>query len=162
MPTTEWTKQTEDLFKTWTEAQTKMWNDWLKAMQGFGKSQSSQVWEKSVDAWDESIKKILDAQADWTERWSESLTASKGTPKEMAEWAKQGQDMIQRWTEIQKMLWTSWFEIIKKLDPSALGGNWGDGQTFLQGWQQAVQKALHTQEEWSRLWTTGQGGKRQK
>lgn len=158
----DWTKQTEDVFKTWTDAQTKMWNDWLKGMQGFGKSQSSQVWEKSVDAWDESIRKILDAQTDWTERWAESLTVSKGAPKEMVEWSKQGQEMIKRWTDTQKMLWTNWFAIVKKLDPSALGANWGDGQTFQKSWQQAVQKALSTQEEWSRLWAAGQGGKRPK
>jgi hypothetical protein len=162
MDTMEWTKQTEDLFKTWTDAQTKMWSDWLKTMQGFGKSQSSQVWEKSVDAWDESIKKILDAQADWTERWADSFTTAKGAPKEMVEWSKQGQEMIKHLTDTQKMLWTNWFAIVRKLDPAALGVNWGDGQTFQKSWQQAIQKGLSTQEEWVRQWGAGQGGKRSK
>lgn len=160
----EWTKQVEDMFKSWTEAQTKMCNDWLKAMQGFGKSQSSQVWEKTVEAWDESIKKTLDAQTDLTQRWAESFTTSKGASKEMVEWAKQGQDMFKRWNETQKLLWASWFEIVKKFDPStARGMDWGrEGQKFQQGWQEAIQKDLDTQAEWVRLWTVGQGSKKSK
>jgi hypothetical protein len=161
METMEWTKQTEDLFKTWTDAQTKMWNDWLKAMQGFGRPQASQVWEKTIEAWEESIKRTFDAQKDWSRRWAESFTASKGAPKEMIDWAKQGQDMMTHWTDTQKQLWESWFQIIKRLDPSAPGMNWGgEGQKFVQSWQDAVQKALDTQAEWLRLWTAGQGGKK--
>ena len=152
METMDWTKQSQEMFKTWTEAQTRMWNDWLRGMQGFGKSQSSQVWDKTVDAWDESVKKVLDSQVEWARRWSESVT-NKGVPKEMTEWAKQGQDMIQRWTETQKQLWASWFQVVKHLDPSSLGVNWGgDGQKFLQNWQEAVQKALDAQTEWARRW----------
>ena len=41
METMEWTKQSEEMFKTWTETQKKMWDDCLRqqgfgAMQGFG------------------------------------------------------------------------------------------------------------------------------
>jgi len=157
METMEWTKQSEEMLKTWTDTQTKMWNDWLKAIQGFGKSPSSQVWDKTLDAWDESIKKILDAQSDWSKRWTESFTASQGTPKEMVEWAKQGQEMSSRWTETQRQLWTSWFQVVRKLDPTATTGmSWaGEGQKFLQGWQDAIQKAMDGQAEWVRQWSGG-------
>lgn len=163
METMAWTKQSEEMFKTWTESQTKMWNEWLKAMQGFGKSPSSQVWDKTVEAWDESITKILDAQSDWTRRWIESFTANQGAPKEMVEWAKQGQEMSSRWTETQKQLWTGWFQIVKKLDPTGTGMtgiNWaGEGQKFVQGWQEAIQKAMDSQAEWVRQWSSSQGQK---
>ena len=43
METLEWTKHSDAMFKSWTDAQTNMWNEWLKAMQGFGKFPSSQV-----------------------------------------------------------------------------------------------------------------------
>lgn len=161
METMEWTKQSEEMFRTWTDTQTKMWNDWLKAIQGFGKSPSSQVWDKTLDAWDESIKKILDAQNDWTKRWTESFTANQSTPKEMVEWAKQGQEMSSRWTETQRQLWTGWFQVVRRLDPTAATGmSWaGEGQKFLQGWQDAVQKAMDSQAEWVRQWSAGQGQK---
>lgn len=165
----DWTKQTEDMVKSWTEGQTKMWNDWLKAiqgfgMQGFGKGPSSQVWEKTIEAWDESIKKTLDAQVEWTQHWAESFTTVKGAPKEMTEGAKQGQEMITRWTNTQKQLWASWFAIVKKLDPSSAPGvDWGrEGQKLVQGWQEAIQKAMDAQAESVRLWTAEQGGKKHK
>jgi hypothetical protein len=163
MQTMEWTRQSEEMFKTWTEAQTRMWNEWLKAMQGFGKSPSSQVWDKTIEAWEESIKKILDAQVDWTQRWTESFATNQGTPKEMAEWAKQGQDMCKRWTDTQKQLWTGWFQVVKKLDPTGTGVNWsGEGQSFVRGWQEAVEKGLNSQAEWLRVWSEGPGAQRPK
>ena len=162
METMEWTKQSEEIFKTWTDAQTKMWNEWLKAMQGFGKSPSSQVWDKTIEAWDESIKKMLDAQVDLTQRWAESFNTSQGAPKEMVEWAKQGQEMGRRWTDTQKQLWTGWFQVVRKLDPTTgTGVNWG-GEGFVQGWQEAVQKARDTQAESLRLWSIGQGSQNPK
>ena len=36
METMEWAKQSEDMLKSWTEAQKKMSEDSLKAMQSFG------------------------------------------------------------------------------------------------------------------------------
>ena len=157
----EWTKQTEDMFKTWTEAQTKMWNEWLRAMQGFSRPQASEAWGKSVQAWEESVKKTLDAQDEWTRLWAASFTTVGGTPKETVEWARQGQEMVRRWVETQKQLWEGWFQIAKRLDPSKTGGSWDqEGQKFLQAWQDAVKKGMESQAEWTRVWTAGQAGKK--
>ena len=43
METMEWTKQSEEMLKTWTEGQKKMWEDYMKVMQGFGQSPSTQA-----------------------------------------------------------------------------------------------------------------------
>jgi hypothetical protein len=154
----EWTKQSEDMLKTWTETQKKMWDDSLKAMQGFGKSPSTAVWEKTVDTWNQTIQKVLDTQVESTRGWTESLATTKGTPQELAEWAKQGQDLITRLTETQKQLWGNWFEFAKKLDASNMM-NWAqDGQKFLQSWQETIQKAQDAQSEWLR--TAGQARKK--
>jgi hypothetical protein len=41
--------------------------------------------------------------------------------------------------------------------------NWGgEGQKFMQGWQDAVQKALETQAEWTRRWTAGSSSQKPK
>ncbi len=160
MDTMEWTKQSQDMFKTWTDTQKKMWEDWFQTMQGLGASQPNEVWKKTVDGWSDSINKTLDAQAEWIRVWADTAGTAKNMPKETAEWAKQGHDMMKRWTETQKQLWTTWFDIVRKLDP---GKNWGqDGQKFLQGWQDAVKKAADTQAEWARLWTAGSARKSEK
>ena len=159
----EWTKQAEDMFKTWAETQQKMWDEWLKTMKGFGKSQPTDVWGKSVDALEDALKRTLDAQVEWTRLWASSLTTVSGAPREMAEWARQGQDMVRRWAEAQKQLWDGWFQTVRKLDPAALGGNWDqDGQKFFKAWQEGVQKALDAQAEWARPWTEQAPGKKSK
>jgi len=156
METMEWTKQSEEMLKTWTEAQKKMWDDCMKVMQGFGQSPSTQVWEKTVDTWNQTMHKFLDAQVEGARVWAENITKAKGT-EEATEWAKQGQDLIARLTETQKQLWANWFELVKKLDPSNMM-NWPrDGQKFVQTWQETIQKSFNAQTEWFR--TTAQARK---
>ena len=153
METMEWTKQSEEMLKTWTDAQKKMWDECMRVMQGFGQSPSTQVWEKTVDTWNHTMQKLLDAQVEGARLWAENITKAKGT-EEAAEWAKQGQDLIARLTETQKQLWGNWFELVKKLDASNMM-NWArDGQKFVQTWQETIQKAFNAQTEWLR--TTGQ------
>lgn len=156
METMEWTKQAEDMFKAWTEAQKRMWDDWLKTVQGFGRSQTTEMWDMTVKASEESIKKALDSQVEWTRLWADNFNTASGTPKELVEWVRQGQDLIRRSIETQKQLWTAWFEIVKKFDPSALSRTWTpDNQKFVETWQENIQKTLEAQAEWMRLWTAG-------
>jgi hypothetical protein len=162
----EWAKQTEDMFKTWADVQRRMWDDWLKGVQAFGPSGPAgpdQAWEQTLDTWEEAVKKTLDAQVQWTRLWSESFASVKGTPGEMAEWARQGQNMMKRWAETQRQLWVGWFEMVRKLRPSGFGWNWEkEGQRFHQAWQDTVQKTLDAQAEWARFSTVGQGADRTK
>jgi len=158
---TEWTKQAEDMFKTWTEAQKRLWDDWLKGMQGLGRSQPLEAWVKTAEAWEDSVRESLKVQVEWTKLWAEGFTAVKGTPKEMTEWARQGQEMITQWAETQKRLWEDWLDLVKKLRPSGLTGNWErEGQKFAQTWQEGIQRALDAQADWVRVWTVGQAGDR--
>jgi hypothetical protein len=134
METMEWAKQSEEMLKTWTDAQKKVWDDCMKALQGFGKSPSTQVWEKTVDTWNQTIQKSLDAQVEGARHWVKNFTTAKGTPEETAEWAKQGQEMITRLMETQKQLWETWFELVKKLDVSNMMNWTRDGQKFTVHW----------------------------
>jgi hypothetical protein len=153
METMEWAKQSEELLKTWTDAQKRMWDECMKVMQGFGQSPSTQAWEKTVDTWDHTMQKFLDAQVEGARVWAETIAKTKGS-ENAAEWAKQGQDLVTRLTETQKQLWGNWFDLVKKLDASNMM-NWGrDGQKFVQTWQETIQKAFNAQTEWLR--TTAQ------
>jgi len=158
METMEWTKQSEEMLKTWTETQKKLWDDCLKAMQGFGKSPSTEVWVQTVDTCNQTIQSVLDAQVEAARVWAENVTTAKGSPQEIAEWAKQGQEMITRLTEMQRQLWGNWFEFVKKLDTSNIMNWTRDGQNFVQSWQETIQKTLDSQAEWLR--TAGQARKK--
>jgi hypothetical protein len=126
-------KPTEQIFPPWAEMQHTMWDDWFKATQGFGRTQTPDVWSKTVEAWEESLQKTLYAQT---------------------EWARQGQAMTRRWADAQIRFWEGWFGVVRKLDPSTLGGSWEqESQKVLQIWQEAIRNARDAQVEWGHLWT---------
>jgi hypothetical protein len=156
----EWMRQTEEIFKTWTDTQKTMWDEWMKATQSFGKTNATDSWRRTVDMWEESVKKSLHLQMEWSKLWAENFSSVKGTPKEFQEWARQGQEMMMRWAETQLQLWTAWFEMVKKLDPNASGGSAEkDSNKILHLWEENLKNLLNVQAEWGRVWM-GQGGKK--
>ena len=148
----EWMKQAEEMTKTWTEAQKKMWDNWLKTtQQSFGPSQVPEIWQKMVETWEGSVESTLDAQAEWMRMWANNLSSIEGTPKETVD---QVQEMAKRWSESQKQLWASWFEMARKFDPAKMPGLGEEtGQQFFQVWQESAQKVMDAQAEWVRTWT---------
>ena len=162
----EWMKQTEEIFNAWTKTQKTMWDEWMKTTQSFGtqsfgKTQANDSWKRTVDAWEESVKKSLQLQMEWSKIWAESLSDAKGTPKEFQEWARQGHEMMSRWAETQMQLWTAWFDMAKRLDPTSVGGNAEkDSANMLHMWQDNLKNLLNVQAEWGRTWMATQGGKK--
>ncbi len=155
----DWNQQAEEMIKTWTGAQQKMWESWLNAMQGMGPvASSSDAWHKSVEAWRESVKGALEAQVAWTRFWADSVVNSSNSPREVVEWSNQVIDMMKRWTETQTQLSESWFETVKKSDPSAIARNWNndEAQKVVHAWQEATQKLIEAQMGWLRIWTAAQ------
>jgi hypothetical protein len=132
-------------------------------MQGIGGSQPSQVWGSLLEAWEQTIKKGIDAQTEWAQAWAQSFSSVKDSPDEVAEWARQGQDMVKRWGDTQKQLWEGWFQMVRKLNPPALGATWDrDGQNLIRTWQEMIKKTMDAQADWMRTWTVGATGDRKK
>lgn len=144
----DWTKETQDMFKGWVDAQTKTWQSWLKSAQEFDASNPTELWDKTVDAWHDSIKGTLDAQIEGSRIWAEGLTSMEGAPKETQELAKQVEQMTKDWTSLQQQMWDNWFEVVRKADPGQLGGDWDkNGANLLKTWQDMVQKMMSAQSE---------------
>jgi hypothetical protein len=160
----DWNKQAEDMLKSWTSSQQKMWDSWMQAIQGFGKAQTTDTWEKSIETWRDSVKKALEAQTTWTQFWADTMTTGPGATKQASEWSKQMLDMTKRWTDTQTQLWDNWFETMKKSDPATMTQNWNteEIQKVVQSWQDAAQKAMEAQMEWTRMWASMQQAKGEK
>jgi hypothetical protein len=156
-------KEAANVFGTWADLQMKVWNDWLRGMQGIGASEPSKVWQKTVEAWEQSIKKGIDAQTELAQLWAQNFHSVKDSPGEVAEWGRQGQEMITQWSETQKQLWDGWFQVVKKLNPAPVGENWEqEGQRLVRTWQDMFQKAMDMQTQWMGAWTGGAAGERKK
>jgi hypothetical protein len=151
----DWTKQSEEMFKSWSENQQKMWDTWLKAMQQGASvpAQAASMWQKTVETWEGVVTNILEAQTEWARLWVNNLT-STGMPQEVVDWARQSQEMSQRWTEAQQQLWQSWFELVRKIDPGKMPADWEqESQKIFNTWKDSTQKIMETQAEWTRRWS---------
>lgn len=152
----DWTKQSEEMMKAWTDTQKKMWDNWLDMVQkGTGQSQAGEIWQKTIEMWEKTVKSSLDAQTEWTRTWVESLSGTEGVSDEVVEWAKQAQDMSKRWSETQQQLWQGWFDMVKKADASKMAGAWGEeSQNAFKTWQESAQKMMDAQKQWASAQTT--------
>jgi hypothetical protein len=151
----DWTKQTEDTLKTWMGAQKKMWDSWLDTLQKSAPQfQTHEVWQKTVETWEETVKKSLEAESEWMRMWADNTPSFEGLPKEVVDWAQQAKEMTNRWVDVQRQLWAGWFELVKKGEPGKMAGSWDkEGQKMAQAWQESVEKMVQTQIDWARRWT---------
>ena len=80
----DWTKQSEAMFKAWTDTQQKMWETFSESMAGFGKSPGEKMWAQAIKAGEELVKNSLDAQAAWMKSWSQNFKSLEGMPEQAA------------------------------------------------------------------------------
>ncbi len=154
----DWNKQTEAMFKNWTDAQKKMWENWQEmAKQGPSLDQATQVWQKTIENWEETVKNTMEAQSAWTKNWSESLNTD-GLPEEVVNWAKQAQDMNKQFGDAQNQMWQGWFDLMKQTDFSKINSNWdGEGQQAFQQWQEMAKQVMEAQMQWVNMWMPKSG-----
>lgn len=155
---TDWTKQTEEMFKAWSDAQKKLMENWAESMKGIGVPQGTEFWEKTLAAWEETLEKSTKTQIEWTEKWIENLKSMEGMPEQAVKSTERFQEMTQRWTSTQEQLWAKWFEMLRGLDPSSLTEKWSEAiQNPLQAWQDATKKVMDAQAEWMHVWRGSAG-----
>lgn len=150
---TDWTKQTEEMFKAWSETQKKLMENWAESMKGVGGSRGAEFWEKTLATWEETLEKSTKTQAEWTEKWLENLKSMQGMPEQAVKSTEQFQEMTQRWTATQEQLWSKWFEMLREFDPAKLPEKWSEAiQNPFQTWQDATKQIMDAQAEWMRIW----------
>ena len=149
----DWTKQSEEILKAWTDTQTKMWAAFAESFSGFGKTPSQRVWEQTITNGEELIKNTLTTQKDWLKAWADNLKSLEGMPEQAGDALKQFQEMMQRWADTQEKLWAAWFGFLKKFDPTKMTSAWGETtQNPFEFWQETTKQAMDTQMEWMKSW----------
>lgn len=153
----DWMTKSQTLFKSWVDTQMKTWEGWFKSIQDTDKFEPGQIWAKSIEAWQASIKGTLSAQVEGSRIWAESVSSIQGAPKETGEWAKQVQDMATSWTDLQQKMWDNWFDAVKNADPSKLMGEWDvEGSPLMKNWQDMTKKMMDAQAQWTQSLTPKQ------
>lgn len=150
---------TDSFLKTWAESQQKLLADWLNTLRRFGGTPTLELWTKTVDAWQASVKETLDAQAKWVHQWTQVLAEAKGTPQELQTLVSQGREQLQQWAEAEQDLWQSWFNVVREINfkPEATEGQ-PAGKNLLQLWQDSAHKMIDAQTSFVQRWTGSLSG----
>ena len=146
----------ESLLKTWAEVQQKLLTDWLDTLRRFGGTPTLELWTKTVDAWQSSVKETVDARAESTRQLIETLANAKGTPEELRELARKGREQLQSWAEAERELWQGWFNIVRDINfrPEP-GAGAQAGRDLVQLWQDSARKMIDAQAALVRRWSGG-------
>jgi hypothetical protein len=147
----EATKQAENTAKSWAENQIKIYDRWFQTFQSTGAPKALQGWEQmrrnTLDSWEASVKGSLQAQAELARIVVDTLGTWGPAQDQNGRGAVVGQlrEMVKSWTDAQEQVWSSWFDVAKKLDVSSLAESW---DKLLEATQQTARKAWETHARW--------------
>lgn len=117
----------EDPVQGISELQRRLWEGWLQSMRTVqppgdtGLSEWHRQYQQGLEVWEKAVKEALDAQCDWGDRCSEQLEGAQ-LPGPMQGVAKQNLQLMKAWAETRRKMWHTWFEGLKRMDPSQLVG----------------------------------------
>lgn len=107
----------EDILKSWTEAQKRLWDSLCSAIP-FQPPAGVEAWRetylKNLTAWEAAVRQTLAQEALWVQQWVERVAQEKGTPKLMAAWVRQMEEVLQRWVQTQNRWWDEYFAVLRR------------------------------------------------
>lgn len=110
----------EEIFKTWTEAQRRLWQS-LSAALPFQPSQIvttawREAYAQNLARWETAVQRSLEQETAWVEEWVRRVatTHGGGTPEMMALWTRQMEEVLQRWLHSQTQWWHDYFALLRR------------------------------------------------
>ncbi len=161
MATMDWTQQMEEATKEWNDMQNNLWSSWGQAaQQATTQAQAKAVWQQMIDQWKNMVFRMLEMQVETARLWSENVAKSESLAG-VAQWADQSYQMTKQWSTLQRQIWSSWFEMLEKVDPSQMPAAMDfNQQPMMKLWNEMSQQAATMQQEWMKSWSMWQPGKK--
>lgn len=107
----------EETFKTWTDAQRRLWDSLCSAVP-FKPPAGVETWRetylKNLATWESAVKKTLEQEVAWVEQWVHRVAQEKGTPEMMTSWVRQMEEVLQRWIQTQNQWWDEYFAVLRR------------------------------------------------
>jgi len=107
----------EDVLKTWTDAQKRLWESLCSAVPlqpPPGVEAWRETYLKNLASWEAAVRRALEQEAGWVEEWVRRVAQEKGTPEMMAAWVRQMEDVLQRWIQTQNQWWSDYFTVLRR------------------------------------------------
>ena len=152
----------EDVTRSWAEAQRRLWDGWLGAMDQAGTGlpaaaagNPTDVWARVIDTWEPFVRQTLDAQAAAMQSWAEALTAAPNVPEHLRSQLQEVQELTRGWTATQRQMWEAMFGVARQFAATANHQPPHAAQMpNMEMWQQFARPALEAQASWLRNWST--------
>jgi len=107
----------EDVFKTWTDAQKRLWESLCAAIP-FQPPPGVELWRdtylKNLNTWEAAVKKTLVKEAAWVEEWVQHVAQEKGTPEVMNAWVRQMEEVLQGGGGGGGEWWDDYFAVLRR------------------------------------------------
>ncbi len=107
----------EEILKTWTNAQKRLWESLCSAVP-FQPPAGVEAWRetylKNLASWEAAVKRTLEKEAAWVEEWVQRVAREKGTPEMMASWVQQMEEVLHRWIQTQNQWWDDYFAVLRR------------------------------------------------
>jgi predicted flap endonuclease-1-like 5' DNA nuclease len=107
----------EDIFKSWTDAQKRLWESLCSAVP-FQPPAGVEAWRetylKNLTTWESAVKKTLEQEVAWVEQWVHRVAEERGTPEMMTAWVRQMEEVLQRWIQTQNQWWEEYFAVLRR------------------------------------------------
>jgi len=151
----DWTSQAEEMARAWQRAQQQIWDGWLASVSG--PNATPNAYRQTMGAWRTAVDGTLDAQARALADWARAAGEATGEG-ESAAWVLQGHDMMARWLDAQRQMWTSWFQVAATMDPTGLSAAQSAPADAVSAWRNTAKRVSEMQAEWLRTWSGAGGG----
>ena len=106
----------EDIFKSWTDAQKRLWESLCSAVP-FQPPAGVEAWRetylKNLNTWESAVKKTLDQEVAWVEQWVHRVAQEREPPEMMTPWVRQMEEVLQRWIQTQNQWWEEYFTVLR-------------------------------------------------
>jgi hypothetical protein len=156
----DWTQQMEQLSKQWLDAQRAFWASWTGETSPNATPSNTALWLQMIEAWRTSLNQMLDIHAEGVRLWADQIATSDAAPA-VQQGADQLQAMTKQWIASQKQLWEGWFLLLERLDPATLNhSSTYDPHSITKLWQEMAQQTMSAQQQWAKLWSNWQPGKK--
>jgi len=107
----------EDILKTWTDAQKRLWESLCAAVPlqpPVGIETWRETYLKNLESWEAAVHRSLEQEAAWVEEWVRRVAHEKGAPEMMASWVRQMEEVLQRWIQTQNQWWSDYFALLRR------------------------------------------------
>lgn len=122
----DFTQQTNEMIKNFTQIQLRLWESWLGTVQGFSPhspvAHLEQLTKQQIDAWEhqtnslvDQMQGILNAQSEWVKRLNN--TPLTRLPKLYDSWLQQVQQTAETGTRVNREIIEGCVEAGKHLNP---------------------------------------------